>query len=241
MHSIERIKFIEKFKKNHVKDISNIISAKEKEEQEYKKNNITKQSCRTNEKLLLNNNSNNNISLSLSKVSIKNMGNIYKNKSLCKFDDKDLRCYTYSPKRWDYLYQLAKIKKTEMSNKINKKKEEDNKKFKSEYTFKPRIYTKKLNSKYFDKYPNCSIKTEIYNVTTTCNSNNKIHNSDNIKNYIDDYTNYNEFNNNIVDCSINQRTKIWSRKKEIKNENIKQQLNNKEIDECYFSPNIVSI
>ena len=47
--------------------------------------------------------------------------------------------------------------------------------------------------------------------------------------------------NELLNCDVNQRTLIWTRKKANKTESLKQQLYDKEFEECNFTPCLVSL
>lgn len=120
-------------------------------------------------------------------------------------------------KRWDYLHNLYKVKQRKIESVRNFIKSEIETKEKSECTFTPIFF-----SKIYSKRSNSTEKLRInYNLTDFNNHNNKSQ-------------------DNIIECNVNQRTIIHNRKKEIKSENIKQQLLNKELEECFFKPKIVS-
>lgn len=134
-------------------------------------------------------------------------------KSNIKLNNNSVYQTTEAPRRWDYLYQLDKVNQNKIKSKVLKKKEENELKLQQECTFSPIIYTKKR--------------------TDRSKSTGRIGSSA--------YTNTNENKvDNIIDCDVNQRTLIHYRKKEIKTENIKQSLRDREIEECFFKPRIVS-
>ena len=237
MHSQERVEFIEKFKREHNIDPlnkNNINTSSITYNNTKTRQNVNNSNTINNSQHYQTNNSNNlnvskgsqYLSNQINKSKIMNNNNLLYNKST-------------GPRRWDHLHQLAKSKQTALANKKLKQKEDDEYKFKSECTFNPTFYTKKSYSK--SKYNLKTSPNENY-VTTTCNSNNINSNTSlNDAVNIDGLNNKNnEFTDDIINCDVNQRTVIWSRKKEVKNENIKQQLINKEIEECYFAPTIVS-
>ena len=47
--------------------------------------------------------------------------------------------------------------------------------------------------------------------------------------------------NELLSCDVNQRTLIWTRKKANKTESMKQQLHDREVQECNFRPKLVRI
>jgi hypothetical protein len=120
-------------------------------------------------------------------------------------------------KRWDYLHSLYKVKQRKIESVRNFIKSEIETKEKSECTFTPIFF-----SKIYSKRSNSTEKLRVnYNLTDFNSHNNKSQ-------------------DNIMECNVNQRTIIHNRKKEIKSENIKQQLLNKELEECFFKPKLVS-
>jgi len=122
---------------------------------------------------------------------------------------------TEVPKRWDYLHQLDKVRQNKIQSKINKQQEENERKHHYECTFNPVIYTRKLA-------PRSKSTGKIINYISNSSMNNELNSED------------------LVNCNVNQRTLIHHRKKEVKIENIKQQLLDREIEECFFKPKTVS-
>lgn len=119
------------------------------------------------------------------------------------------------PKRWDYLHQLDKVRQNKIQSKIQKQNEENERKHHNECTFNPVIYTKKTAA--------------------------RSKSTGKIINYMNS-SNINELNSDdLVNCNVNQRTLIHHRKKEVKIENIKQQLLDREVEECFFKPKTVSL
>lgn len=120
-------------------------------------------------------------------------------------------------KRWDFLHHLEKVKQSKIEQKKQKQIEEKESKHQQECTFTPVFYSRINRSK---------SKGRIEHQQFTDSINSKMNKSEN--------------DNELLNCDVNQRTAIWSRKKEAKNETIKQQLVNREFEECNFKPKTVS-
>lgn len=138
--------------------------------------------------------------------------------------------------RWEYLYQLEKLKKIKIEE-IRKQNQRDN--LQKEY--KECTFTPKLNKNRGSSYKNI-ISTANNSLLNLNNSKNTLQNSivntegnnpnaglneDNL------YINYN------LQGDIHQRQKIWNSKKNSKIEEMKIKSNEKEIEECFFKPKIV--
>lgn len=117
--------------------------------------------------------------------------------------------------RWDYLHQLEKVRQAKITSKKMKQKEEMDLKIQDECPFRPIFYSQKSKSK--NKY-----EATRSNIPTTTNMSKE-------ESAKDDF----------ISCDVNQRTLMWTRKKEVKAENIKQQIIEKEVEECFFRPKIV--
>ena len=77
------------------------------------------------------------------------------------------------------------------------------------------------------------------------NNQNNTHNSSNIMSNSLTNNNIVRYNNqgcenDLLNCNVNQRTEMWIRKKANKTESMKQQLIDREVEECYFKPQLVS-
>lgn len=173
--------------------------------------------------------------------------------------------FNNTTRRWDYLHQLEKVKQAKLEYKKQKQQQEQEMKTQQECTFSPVFYTKLNKSKSKAKYSNnnrnsssgkirsnINIVNEYNNYSCNnsgmSNSINNLHthskvndlmNSDSImNNNIVKYNNNTE-NKEFLNCGVNQRTEMWIRKKANKTESMKQQLINKEIEECHFKPKLV--
>ena len=142
------------------------------------------------------------------------------------------------PRRWDYLHQLEKTKQARIEEKKIKNQQEYELKLQKECTFSPTFYSKKgristskpkiSNSQNEDDIERFKFKYIPENSSSITNNN------------IVKYEN-SESGNGLLDCDVNQRTLLWTRKKLTKTENMKQELMDKELKECNFKPNLVSL
>jgi hypothetical protein len=115
--------------------------------------------------------------------------------------------------RWDFLYQLEKLKRAKLQEQINKKQQELFEKEISECTFSP-----KLNKSVSIGYINTSPCPGSHNTT---------------QNYV--------LATSGSSSRLIDRQKDWGNKKNIKLESIKQQEFIKQNQECIFKPRIVKI
>lgn len=164
----------------------------------------------------------------------------------------------YVPRRWDYLHQLERVKQEKIKHKKSQQQKENDLKIQQECTFSPVFYTKLSNrskSKSLGKFGSGSTnKVKKISNIKALNSSGDISISNHNITYTSEMMNTNSItNNNIVkftqplnsenellSCDVNQRTLIWTRKKANKTESMKQQLHDREVQECNFRPKLVS-
>lgn len=160
------------------------------------------------------------------------------------------------PKRWDYLHQFEKVKKAKIEHKRQKQGEELDLKFQQECTFNPIFFSKKSDvrskskgkihiSKNFGNDNYGVDKNTLNNSGINLNVNQSsskvhelMHSSSILNNNIIKYNN-NRLDNELLSADVNQRTLMFLRKKANKNESMKQQLYDREQQECSFNPKLV--
>jgi len=268
MYTQERNNFIEKFRKDHgMESLSKTVNNNKINQANMNNSLISNKSFKLNNSAYLNSNnktiSKSNISINKNKV-VKSKPKSNINNNLQHTDESQLMNnnpnyskMNYIPRRWDYLHQLEKVKQAKIAFKRQKLNNEKDSKFQQECTFNPIFYSKNAQSKSKSKSKGKlnvrnSSSTRIFknNLNNSIeNNHNNTHNSSNIMNMNNSLTNNNliRYNNNnnqlendLLNCDVNQRTLMWIRKKANKTESMKQQLIDREVEECYFKPKLVS-
>jgi hypothetical protein len=267
MYNQERNIFIEKFRKDQGLDsLSKTMNANSINQVNMNNSVISNKTNKLNHSAYLNSNSNkktnfkSNMSVKQNKVinsnSKNNINKIkYTDDSQIMNNNVNNSRTNYIPRRWDYLHQLEKVKQAKIAFKRQKMNNENDSKFQEECTFNPIFYTKNAQSRSKSKGKlnvrnNSSNRLFKNNISSSIENNqNNTHNSSNIMNMNNSLTNNNivRYNNNnnqsendLLNCDVNQRTEMWIRKKANKTESMKQQLIDREVEECYFKPQLVS-
>lgn len=223
MYKEEREQFLEKFRKDQGLDNYNNKSILSNSQISVKTNNTHRPQYISNNKINVKNNTrkrNNEEEFNLQSSKYNRM-NITTNQL---------------PRRWDYLHQLEKTKQARIEEKKIKNQQEYELKLQKECTFSPTFYSKKNK-----------ISTSKPKITSFQNDDEgdkfkfkymPEHSSSITNNNIVKYEN-SDTNNGLLECDVNQRTVLWTRKKLTKTENMKQELMDKELKECIFKPNLV--
>ncbi len=223
MYKEEREQFLEKFRKDQGLDNYNNKSILSNSQISVKTNNTHRPQYTSNNKINVKNNvrkRNNEEEFNLQSSKYNRM-NITTNQL---------------PRRWDYLHQLEKTKQARIEEKKIKNQQEYELKLQKECTFSPTFFSKKnkistskpkINSfQNDDEGEKFKFKYMPEHISSITNNN------------IVKYEN-SETNNGLLECDVNQRTVLWTRKKLTKTENMKQELMDKELKECIFKPNLV--
>jgi hypothetical protein len=126
--------------------------------------------------------------------------------------------------RWDYLYQLEKLKQSKLEEKRKLKENELFEKDLTECTFSPKL--NKFKNLQYNFNSNSMIKSTSFQEKE--NSKNSLPTDENI-------------NSKIYSGNLLERQQWWEYKKKLKIENIRHNENTKNVKDCIFKPKLVKI